>query len=77
MDRFDWCEVDVDLGTKQWRIVRRRVESLMNIPVPKDIEALSHVLGVLRYYYVGVADEVGQRDRLAELAKLDKLGVEY
>jgi len=74
VQQFDWCGIEVDLSVSRWRVARRRVESLLSIPDPKDREALSHVLGVLRYYYFGVSDQKGQRDRISELAELDKSG---
>jgi len=49
VERFDWCSVEVDLSTHEWRIAPGRVSSLLDTPVPKDREALQHVLGVLRY----------------------------
>jgi hypothetical protein len=49
IDLFDWCGVEVNLPTSEWRIARHRVQSLREIPIPKDREALTHVLGILRY----------------------------
>jgi len=72
---FDWCGVEVDLPTQQWRIARRRVETLASLPVPADVDALRHVLGIIRYYYFGVADHKAQRERLALLAELEAPGV--
>ena len=71
VQRFDWCGVEVDLETAEWRIAPGRVSSLTNTPVPKDREALGHVLGVIRYYYWGVSDHKAQRARLAKLSELD------
>ena len=73
--RFDWCGVEVDLSRNEWRIAAGRVAALRDIPVPRDREALTHVLGVLRYYYWGVSDQRGQRERLGRLAKLDVPGI--
>ena len=74
VSRFDWCGVEVDIKTQQWRIAPDRVKALLDIPVPTDREALHHVLGVLRYYWWGVADHKAQRERLALLAEIDVPG---
>jgi hypothetical protein len=44
VERFDWCGVEVDLSTHEWRVAPGRVSSLMDTPVPKDRETLQHVL---------------------------------
>jgi len=75
VERFEWCGVEVDLPTHQWRIAPERVSSLMDTPVPKDRETLQHVLGILRYYYHGVADHKAQRERIAKLVELDVPGI--
>jgi len=72
VQRFDWCGVEVDLPTNQWRIAAGRVASLMETPVPTDKEALGHVLGILRYYFWGVADQKSQRENIGFLAELLK-----
>ena len=74
-DKFDICGIEVDVVSRQWRVAPRRVESLRKIEVPKDRETLSHVLGVLRYYYFGVVNQLAQRDRLALLQELDVAGI--
>lgn len=71
---FDWCGIEVDLDTSQWRIARERVLSLRGTATPTDRDALRHVLGILRYYYFGVRDHKAQRQRLALLADLDVPG---
>ena len=73
--RFDWCGVEVDLLANQWRVEPSRVASLLETPVPEDREALRHVLGVLRYYFFGVSDQLAQRERLALLSELDVVGI--
>ena len=72
--QFDWCGVELDLRTQQWRIAQARVAALREMPLPRDREGLQHVLGVLRYYYFGVADQLAQRARLGKLAELDVEG---
>src|SRR5262249_46378371 len=47
VQRFDWCGVEVDLSTNEWRISQERVKSLRETPVPTDRETLRHLLGVL------------------------------
>ena len=74
VERFDWCGVEVNLATQEWRIAPERVESLRAIPIPRDREALSHLLGVLRHYYWGVHDHPAQRVRMAALSELDVPG---
>lgn len=71
VDRFDWCGIEVDLPTDRWRIASHRVQDLKDTPIPKDRKQLAHVLGIIRYYYFGVADHNAQRDRLAVLQELD------
>ena len=71
----EWCGVELNLRSNEWRIARRRVATLLDIPVPRDHTALIHVLGILRYYYWGVKQQLEQRDRIAELAKLDVPGI--
>ncbi len=72
VDVVDWCGVEVDLTRNKWRVARNRISSIMDTPVPEDRTALQHVLGILRYYYFGVADHKSQQDRLAKLSALDK-----
>jgi hypothetical protein len=72
--RFDWCGVEVDLPTNQWRVAPERVSSLMETPVPKDRVTLQHVLGILRYYWHAVDDHNAQRSRIAKLVELDVVG---
>lgn len=74
VSRFDWCGVEVDLPTSQWRVAPGRVSSLLETPVPRDREALVSVLGIIRYYYWGITDQIGQRARLSKLAELDVPG---
>ena len=74
VSRFDWCGVEVDLPTSQWRVAAARVSSLTATPIPRDREALGHVLGIIRYYYWGVTDQLAQRARLAKLVELDVPG---
>jgi len=73
--RFDWCGLEVDLPTRSWRIAPARVADLSATPIPKDGEALSHVLGTIRYYFHGVKDHKAQRAYLAKLSELDVKGV--
>ena len=75
VQQFDWCGVEVDLATSQWRIAASRVSSFAATPIPTDRETLTHVLGVIRYYYWGVTDQLAQRARLAKLAELDVPGI--
>ena len=75
VEQFDWCGIEVDLTTAQWRISRKRVESLTKTPVPKDRETLRHVIGIIRYYYFGVSDHKKQREHLAKLDELDVQGI--
>jgi hypothetical protein len=73
-DTFDICGVEVNVVTNAWRISPKRVESLRTIPVPEDRETLVHLLGMLRYYYFGVHNQLAQRERLAKLQELDVAG---
>ena len=75
IEQFDWCGVEVCLKSHKWRIARERVSSLMATPLPDDRDALTHLLGILRYYYWGVADQKAQRARLAKLSELDVPGI--
>ena len=75
-DTIDWCGVQLDLTTNQWRASPDRVRDLLTTPRPTDRKALAHVLGVLRYYYFQVSDQLPQRERLALLAALDYHGVD-
>ena len=52
VSRFDWCGIEVDLPTNQWRIAQGRVSSLVDTPIPTDKDALGHVLGIMRYSLV-------------------------
>ena len=72
--RFDFCGVEADLISNQWRIAPGRVSSLMETPPPEDREALSHVLGLIRYYFFGVGDHDAQRQRMAILMELEQPG---
>jgi hypothetical protein len=74
VDRFEWCGIEVDLPTNSWRVAPGRVSSLSTLPIPGDKEALTHMLGIVRYYYFCVTDHAAQRERLAILAELDKPG---
>jgi hypothetical protein len=74
-DKFDWCGVEIDTVNGRWRIAPDRVKSFGEVPLPKDREALSHVLGILRYYYFGVSDHGAQRDRIAMLQQMDVPGL--
>lgn len=73
--RFDWCGIEVDLETNQYRVAAARVASLEATPIPVDRTALQHVLGVLRYYFFTVADHNLMRERLAKLEELDVKGI--
>jgi hypothetical protein len=73
--RLDWCGVEVDLETSQYRVAPERVKSLADTPIPKDRTALQHLLGVLRYYYFTVSDHLKQRARIALLDELDVHGI--
>lgn len=73
---FDWCGIQVNLGTKEWRIAPERVASLTDTPNPVDREGLRHCLGVLRYYFFGVTNQLEQRKRIAKLAELDVPGLQ-
>ena len=72
--RFDFCGVEADLPTNKWRIAPGRVSSLMETPPPEDRVALSHVLGLIRYYFFGVRDHNSQRLRMAKLLELEQSG---
>ena len=74
VQEFDWCGVEVNLSTQQWRIAAHRVQSLLELPIPKTKEQLLSLLGILRYYYWGVRDQLAQRRRLKKLAALGDLG---
>lgn len=69
--KFEWCGVEVDLQSAEWRIAPERVQSLLDTPLPDDRVALHHVLGILRYYFFGVPDQLAQRQRIDKLAELD------
>lgn len=66
----NWCGMQIDFKTNNWRIDPERVEALARTPVPRDAEALKHIISVLRYYYFGVTNQVKQRERIARLAAL-------
>ena len=70
-DMIDWCGVELEPAQGRWRIARGRVADIIALPSPADREALSHVLGVLRYYYFGVVEQAAQRERLAVISELD------
>ena len=72
---FQWCGVQVDLATSQWRVDPARTSALTETPLPKDRAALEHILGIIRYYMHGITDQMAQRERIAVLALLDKPGV--
>ena len=72
VDRYEWCGVQVDLATNQWRADPARTDSLRDTPIPKDRTALQQVLGILRYYYHVVHDHKAQRNHIAKLCELDK-----
>ena len=72
---IDYCGVELNTETGCWRISPARVASLGATPVPTDRTALQHVLGILRYYYFGVADHKAQRERIAMLQELDVSGL--
>ena len=74
-DVLDWCGIEVDVKNSQWRVARHRVASLLDTPIPQNRSALVSVLGILRYYYFGVRNQMAQRERLATLLALDKPGV--
>ena len=61
VDKFDWCGVAVNLTTREWAILHERVTSLLDTPIPENREDLGHVLGILRYYFFGVYDQLAQR----------------
>ena len=67
-----WCGVEINLETSTWRVDPRRVETLSSTPSPRTQDALSHVLGVIRYYYFTVQDHLAQRERLALLSELER-----
>ena len=73
VSRFDWCGIEVDLPTNQWRIAQGRVSSLVDTPIPTDKDALGHVLGIMRYYFFGVPNQRRQRELIAKLAELLKV----
>jgi hypothetical protein len=75
IDKFDWCGVAVNLTTREWAISHERVASLLETPIPENREDLGHVLGILRYYFFGVHDQIAQRERLAKLCELNVLGL--
>ena len=74
VQEMDFCGIALDLKNHTWRIAPERVEDLRKIPAPKDREALSHVLGVLRYYFFGTHNHAKQRERIEKLAELDFVG---
>ena len=70
-----WCGVEINLATNEWRADPARVSSLRELPIPKNVEALTHVLGILRYYYwtvIGERKQIEQRSHLAKLSELDQ-----
>jgi hypothetical protein len=73
-DEVDWCGINLNLATNKWRIAPGRVKSLRELPLPNNREALTHVLGILRYYYFGVSDHNTYRARIAILSELDVPG---
>ena len=75
VDKFDWCGVAVNLTTREWAISHERVSSLLDTPIPENREDLGHVLGILRYYFFGVHDQIAQRARLAKLSELNVSGL--
>jgi len=74
-DTFDYCGIQIYQATHTWKVAPARVESLAKLPNPKDHEALRHVLGVYRYYFFATHDQVGQRQRIETLSRLDYKGV--
>ena len=44
-----WCGVEIDLSTNQWRVDPSRISTMRDTPIPSDLTALEHVLGMLRY----------------------------
>jgi len=70
-DLIHWCGVEINLAASTWRVDPQRVESITNTPTPKTTEALAHVLGVIRYYYFTVKDQLAQRERLDLLSQLE------
>jgi hypothetical protein len=71
VDTFDWCGVEIDLRTNQWRIARRRVQDLLDLELPDNRDKLKNVLGTLRYYTFGVSNQRRFRECVAVLADLD------
>ena len=76
VQKFDWCGVEIDLATSTWRIAPGRVASLLDRPIPKDRKALQSILGSIRYYYFGVADQDAIRACVAKLVELDVHGAQ-
>lgn len=72
--QFEWCGVEVNLATNEWRMHPDRTASVKTMAVPEDRVQLQHVLGVLRYYWLTVRDQKAQRARLALLSSLDEKG---
>ena len=70
-DLIDWCGVELEPAKGRWRIARGRVADLVALPSPSDRKALSHILGVFRYYYFGVTEQTAQRERLSIISELD------
>jgi hypothetical protein len=75
IDKFDWCGVAINLTTREWAISHDRVSSLLDTPIPENREDLGHVLGILRYYFFGVHNQIEQRTRLAKLDELNVVGL--
>jgi hypothetical protein len=71
----DWSGGQVCLDTGRCRVSPGHVQSLTETPVPEDRDALSRVLGVLRYYMHGVADREAQRAKLTLLSELNVPGI--
>lgn len=72
---LSYCGIAIDLAKHTWRVDPSRIDSLSKIPVPSNREQLTHVLGIIRYYYFATHDLKAQRERVGLLAALDVPGI--
>jgi hypothetical protein len=72
---LSYCGIAIDLAKHTWRVDPTRIDSITKIPVPTNREQLTHVLGIIRYYYFATHDLKAQRERVGLLAALDIPGI--
>ena len=73
---IDWCGLEIDLKDSTWRISSSRVSTLNTLPIPTTRDALGHVLGILRYYYFGIDEQLLMREHMAKLIELERPSVQ-